>query len=70
MLISEAIFLATFGTKFHLKPTCNFEENLTQTKDIMSRLLSSRLEHHASRCNDVTMEYAEALLAAMYHVHQ
>jgi hypothetical protein len=73
MLIRSAIFLATFGTKFHLKPTCNLEDNPTQTKDIMSKLHSFRLESHSSRRNDVTsptMRNAEALLAAMYHVHQ
>jgi hypothetical protein len=26
--------LATFGTKCHLKPTCSFEENPTQTRGI------------------------------------
>jgi hypothetical protein len=73
MLIRSAIFLATFGTKFQLKPTCNFEENPTQTRDIMSKLPIFRLENHASRCNDVTsptVEYAEALFAAVYVVHQ
>jgi hypothetical protein len=34
MLIRSAILLATFGTKFHLNPTCNFEENPTQTRDM------------------------------------
>jgi hypothetical protein len=69
MLIRSAIFLATFGTKLQLKPTCNFEENLTRTRDIISKHPSFHLENLASRCNDVTsptVEYAEALLAAMY----
>jgi hypothetical protein len=30
-----AIFLTTFVAKFHLKPTCNFEENPIQTRDII-----------------------------------
>jgi hypothetical protein len=41
MLIRSAIFLATFGTilqHVQLKPTCNFEENPSQTRDIMSKL--------------------------------
>jgi hypothetical protein len=66
LLIKSAIFLATFGTKFHLNPTCNFEENPSQTRDIMSELPSFRHENHSSRRNDVTsptMRYAEALLA-------
>jgi hypothetical protein len=46
MFIRSAIFLATFGTKFHLKPTCNLEENPTQTRDIMSKLPSFRFENH------------------------
>jgi hypothetical protein len=57
MLIKSAIFLATFGTKLQLKPTCNFKENPTQTRDIMrmSKLPSFRLENLASRCNDVNV---------------
>jgi hypothetical protein len=46
MLIRSAVFLATFGTTFQLKPTCNFEENPTQTKNIMSKLPSSHLENN------------------------
>jgi hypothetical protein len=72
MLIRSAIFVATFGTKLQLKQTCNFEENPTQTRDIISKLHSFHLENLPSRCNDVTsptVDYAEALLAAMYHVH-
>jgi hypothetical protein len=66
MLIRSAIFLATFGTKQQLKPTWNFEENPTRTRDITSTLPSFRLENLASLSNDITslaVEYAEALLA-------
>jgi hypothetical protein len=33
MLIRSAIFLATFGTKIQLKPTCIFGENQTLTSE-------------------------------------
>jgi hypothetical protein len=56
MLIRSAIFLATFGTEFHLKPTCNFRlENHLSRRNVVT---------------SPTMRYAEALLAAMYHAHQ
>jgi hypothetical protein len=61
MMIGSAILLATFGTILQLKPTCNFEENPSQTRDIMSKL-GTPLENHSSRRN--------GLVAAMYHVHQ
>jgi hypothetical protein len=72
MLIRSAIFLATFGTELQLKPTCNFEENLSQTKDIMSKLPSSSLENLASRCNDVTsptVEYPFRRLSFYLNIH-
>jgi hypothetical protein len=44
MFIRSTIFLATFGTKFHLKPICNFEENQTQTyfNDLLTYLETIR----------------------------
>jgi hypothetical protein len=68
MLIRSAIFLATFGTKFHLKLTCNFEENPTQTRDIISKLPSFRLENHSSRRKDVTSPTCGALKHCLTHV--
>jgi hypothetical protein len=71
MLIRSNIFSATSGTKFQLNPTCNFEGNRIQTRDIISKFLVPLLKmvcYDAMMLMSTTVQYSEALLDAMHHV--